>query len=93
MKPNQLLLTFADSETTDYVKLVCRRKGTSLESYIIDNFEWDDKLYCMSFPHLSITWRTCDGCEYSDRCPDVKKKESKWVKRGTASRIIPRSGR
>lgn len=87
MKQTQLLLTFADKETADYVKLVCRRKSTSLESYIVGNMEWDSMPECIESEYDR---RTCKGCDYSGRCPDVKKKESKWAKRGTASRIIPR---
>ena len=73
MKTTQFLLTFADKETADYVKLVCRRKGTSLESYIVDNLEWDDTPACMVTEEY-YTWKDCKVCDYSDRCPDRKKK-------------------
>jgi hypothetical protein len=83
LEDRQIVLTFADKETIDYVKLVCRRKGTSLESYIVGNLEWDDKLECISFSGkgLMINWRMCNRCDYSDRCPDAKKKETKRKKR------------
>ena len=38
---NQILITFHDKETAEYVRRVCRRKGTDLATYILDNFEWD----------------------------------------------------
>jgi hypothetical protein len=77
MIPTQHLLTFADKETADYVKLVCRRKGTSLESYIVGNMEWDSMPECIE---AEYDWKTCDGCDYSDRCPDARKKETKGKK-------------
>jgi hypothetical protein len=77
MKRNQILLTFADKATADYVKLVCRRKGTGLESYIVDNFEWDDMPACLDGVTEVYNWKDCKVCDHSDRCPDVKKKESR----------------
>jgi len=72
VKPNQHLLAFADKDTADYVKLVCRRKGTSLESYIVDNFDWDEMPECIE--NLEYDWEACSDCDYSDRCPDRKTK-------------------
>jgi hypothetical protein len=91
MTPTQLLLTFADEETADYVKLVCRRKGISLESYIVDNLEWDNKPDCL-YPDVltKIPKGVCHECEFNETCPDAFKKEPMWAKRGIASRIIPR---
>jgi len=91
MKPTQILLTFADKETADYVKMVCRRKGISIPDYIVENFDWDSMPDCIE--DSAYDSHTCYECEYNERCPDVKKKEPRWAKRGTASRIIPRSGR
>jgi hypothetical protein len=73
LKNNQILLTFKDQGTADYVKLICRRKGYDLESYILDNFEWDDLLHCQSDLNEGepITAIICDGCNFSDKCPDV----------------------
>jgi hypothetical protein len=71
MIPTQLLLTFADKETADYVKTVCRRKGTSLESYILGNMEWDTMPECIESEY---DWKTCHSCDYSNRCPDARKK-------------------
>jgi hypothetical protein len=70
IKSNQILLTFADKETADHVKLICRRKVTSLESYIIDNFEWDGEPEC--FGDEMIDYSMCSHCDYSDKCPDSK---------------------
>ena len=62
-----------DKETEQYVRLMCTRKGITLEGYIIDNFEWDDKPECLSDGVLlKIPKRMCRDCEYSDRCPDSK---------------------
>lgn len=72
---NTILLTFADKETVNYVKLVCRRKGTNLEAYIVDNFEWDDKPFCLFYGVEKITEETCKGCEYVDTCPDAVKEK------------------
>lgn len=69
MTENTIRLVFADKETADYVRLVCTRKGITLEDYIIDNFEWDDKLSCLV--EDQINEEVCDGCQYSDVCPDV----------------------
>ena len=71
---NQVLLTFESDDDADFVKLVCRRKGTTIESYIVDNMEWDDKLDCLYFEHVRSKpkKKMCRGCEYSDTCPDSK---------------------
>jgi hypothetical protein len=71
---NQILLTFKDKETADYVRLVCRRKGTHLAQYILDNFEWDDPLPCLvdlNETHESSK-EICEGCDQltSGNCPD-----------------------
>jgi len=64
-----IVLTFADKETADCVKLVCKRKGTTIEDYIIDNFEWDEQLPCLE----NVTKDMCDECDFSTRCPDFIK--------------------
>jgi hypothetical protein len=64
-----------DAETEQYIRLMCTRKGFTLESYILDNFEWDDKLECIDVK--KITWRTCKGCDYINKCPDAKQETSK----------------
>ena len=66
--PNQIILTFGDEETVDYVKKICRRKGIVLEEYILDNFEWDSPLQCMNDEDVKVD---CSGCDYIDRCPDA----------------------
>jgi hypothetical protein len=68
MTENTIRLIFADKETVDYIRLVCTRKGITLESYIIDNFEWDDKLPCLV--EDQINEEICDGCQYIEVCPD-----------------------
>jgi hypothetical protein len=75
---NQILLTFNDGETAEYVRVVSRRKAVSLEDYIIDNFEWDDTLACMGVK--KITNQTCKGCDQSSHCPDFVKKEKRRSK-------------
>lgn len=70
-KTKSILLTFEHSEDVDYINLVCRRKGTDLESYIINNFEWDDMPACLCDEEPSV--ETCCGCDWDDRCPDVVK--------------------
>lgn len=72
LKPNQILLTFKDEGEAEYIRLICRRKCMDLESYILDNFEWDDTPYCMRVGG-KITADVCDGCDYAERCPDVVK--------------------
>jgi hypothetical protein len=64
---NTIVLTFADDDTADYVRNICRRKGITLEDYILDNFEWDDQPECI-FEKISAD--CCDGCQYNDSCPD-----------------------
>ena len=63
-----IVLTFADKETVDYIQLVCRRKGTTLEDYIIDNFEWDEHLPCIKY---KITKGMCESCNFSSKCLDI----------------------
>ena len=65
-----VVLTFADKETADYVKLVCKRKGTTLEDYIIDNFEWDEQLPCLEEQPIKDM---CEECDFSSCCPDMIK--------------------
>ena len=69
---NQILLTFANKDIADYVRLVCRRKGTDLESYIVDNFEWDGMPNCI-FDNEKPSKEVCEDCDNADRCPDVVK--------------------
>jgi len=42
-----LLLVFDTAKTAQYVELMCRRKGTTPERYIVENMEWDDKPDCL----------------------------------------------
>lgn len=72
IKENQILLSFADKETADYVRLVCRRKNTNLESYILDNFEWDDQPECIHEGKVTKTF--CKDCDERSHCPDRKVK-------------------
>jgi hypothetical protein len=69
---NQIVVTFPDIQTADYVRLVCRRKAIDLAGYIVDNFEWDDVPECLSAfnENKKITVKTCDGCEHIEHCPD-----------------------
>jgi hypothetical protein len=69
--PEQIVLAFADKQTADYVRRTVRRKGTTLEGYIVDNFEWDTQLDCITYEQKQITKGMCKDCEYSDKCPDV----------------------
>jgi hypothetical protein len=73
--PNQILLTFDDEGSANYVRLLCRRTGIALETYILDNFEWDDQPECFSDfgDGEAITKEICNGCSYSDICPDAVK--------------------
>lgn len=71
----QVLLRFCDVETAEYVRLVCRRKNTTLEDYIIDNFEWDDQPECIRNTVGAITSKVCEGCDFSENCPDVVMKQ------------------
>jgi len=75
LQPNQILLTFKDKETADYVRLVCRRKAINLADYVVDNFEWDDQISCLSDLNEGekITGETCDGCDHITTCPDAVK--------------------
>ena len=73
---NQIILTFPDKKTADYVRLVCRRRGMALEAYIIDNFEWDETLPCLvdSDEEHEPSKEICEGCDQaiSGHCPDSK---------------------
>ncbi len=69
--PNQILLTFDDAETVEYIKLVCRRARIDLEGYILDNFEWDGDLPCIE--NGEVTTECCEGCvRVFCECPDAK---------------------
>jgi len=73
---NQIVLTFEEKKTVDYIKKVCRRKGITLEDYIIDNFEWDDMPACFWEEvkvNGKITKETCEDCEFIENCPDAVK--------------------
>lgn len=70
MPENTITLKFADSDTVDYINLICKRKCVDLESYILDNFEWDDPLTCI-VEGGEITSEMCEGCNFADGCPDV----------------------
>ena len=62
-----------DEQVEKDIRLICTRKGFTLESYIIDNFEWDSPLPCMDEDIKKITELVCEGCDYIDRCPDAEK--------------------
>lgn len=76
---NQIVLTFSDEETAEYIRLVCRRKGIDLAGYVNDNLEWDDQIYCLSAfnPSDKLTADICEGCQYIDTCPDAVKEKKK----------------
>lgn len=63
---NQILLTFKDEATADYVRLVSSRKGYDLENYILGNFEWDDRFPCLE----KIDPKDCKICDFFESCPD-----------------------
>lgn len=69
MKKNQILLTFDDGEVTEYIKTVCRRKGVTLERYILENFEWDIMPICFYIKPEEVE-QACEDCEYNEVCPD-----------------------
>jgi len=69
MKKNQILLTFDSEETTDYIKMVCRRKGVTLDRYILENFEWDDMPECFYVKPEEVE-QACRECEYNNVCLD-----------------------
>ena len=73
--PENIILTFKDKETADYVRLVCRRKAINLADYVVDNFEWDDQISCLSDLNEGekITGETCDGCDHITTCHDAVK--------------------
>ena len=64
-----------DEETEQYVRLMCTRKGVTIEDYILGNLEWDDHPDCMK-PEviLKIPKKTgiCHECEWTDNCPDAR---------------------
>lgn len=74
-KRRQIIITFPDIETADYIRLVSRRKGIDLAGYIEDNFEWDTQIECLSAfnDEKKITKKTCEDCEYIETCPDAAK--------------------
>ena len=76
-KPFTITLHFGNQNTVDYILRTCRRKGTDLETYIIDNFEWDTQLDCISYDAKQLTVGMCKDCEFDDRCPDVKRRKAK----------------
>ena len=63
---NQILVTFKDKATVDYILLVSRRKGYDLGDYIEGNFEWDDMLPCID----KINPEDCQFCDFREQCPD-----------------------
>jgi hypothetical protein len=63
---NQILVTFEDKSTVDYILLVSRRKGYDLGDYIQGNFEWDDMLPCID----KINPEDCQFCDFREQCPD-----------------------
>lgn len=63
---NQILVTFKDKSTVDYILLVSRRKGYDLGDYIEGNFEWDDMLPCID----KINSEDCQFCDFREQCPD-----------------------
>ena len=63
-----LLLVFDTAKTAQYVELMCRRKGTTPERYIVENMEWDDKPDCMCSNRRSH--RICYDCQWVSVCPD-----------------------
>lgn len=67
---NQILVSFKDRATVDYILLVSRRKGHDLGDYIEGNFEWDDMLPCVD----KINPEDCQFCDFRESCPDCQKK-------------------
>lgn len=65
MKPNQILLTFPDKATADFVRNRVAGKGHCLEDYIVDNMDWDSGLYC---EEDGFTSEDCKMCEFADVC-------------------------
>ena len=74
MKDNEITLVFHDAKTAQYVRFMCRRKGTNIPDYLIGNLEWDDKLPCILDEVIKKpNADTCEDCEYIDSCPDAVK--------------------
>lgn len=75
LEPNQILLTFEDKATVEFIKKTMHRRGLDLAVYICDNLDWDGMLPCIVAEDRGepITADTCDGCDYADRCSDVRK--------------------
>lgn len=65
MKPNQILLTFPDKITADFVRNRMAGKGDCLEDYIVDNMDCDGGLDC---EEPGFTPSDCERCEYVDVC-------------------------
>lgn len=65
MKPNQILLTFPDEATANFVRNRIAGKGDCLEDYIVANMEFDCGLDC---EEPGFTSDDCMGCEYVDVC-------------------------
>ena len=73
-----LLLVFDTAKTAQYVELMCRRKGTTPERYIVENMEWDDKPDCLmgwdDKPDCMCSnrrsHRICYDCQWVSVCPD-----------------------
>lgn len=62
-----------DGDTEKYVRLMCTRKGVTIEDYILGNLKWDNKPDCLSETVLTkIPKGMCWGCEYFDNCPDAR---------------------
>jgi hypothetical protein len=67
------MLLNLDEEAERYFRLMCTRKGTTPEDYILGNLEWDPKPDCLHDEVLTeIPDGMCRGCEYFDRCPDAE---------------------
>ena len=65
-----------NKETETYVRLMCTRKGVTLENYIVENMEWDDHPDCMKPEVLTkIPKGMCYNCEWGEVCPDMKQEQ------------------
>lgn len=61
-----LILQFNEKEQIDHIRKIARRKGFTIPDYILDNFEWDDKLPCLE----KINPEDCKTCDFSSSCRD-----------------------
>jgi hypothetical protein len=62
-----------DEDTERYVRLMCTRKGVTLEDYVLGNLEWDDKPDCLvDKVMVKIPKGICWECQWFDKCPDAK---------------------